>query len=80
MLYFLFCLTSYTEDNMQQVMDSVSALEQFLLDQKNHEKYCPQIIWEQPDIEDYKQDLKSHLPQECPVPAEEKTPNENNEE
>ena len=41
------------------------ALELFLQDQEDKEKYCPKLSWEQPDIEVYKKELKSQLPQEC---------------
>ncbi len=41
------------------------ALELFLQDQEDHQKFCPQIKWEQPDIEVYKKELKSQLPENC---------------
>ena len=44
---------------------NMQALEIFLQDQDDHQKYCPKLKWEQPDIEVYKKDLKSHLPVEC---------------
>ncbi len=41
------------------------ALELFLQDQEDKEKFCPKLKWTQPDIEVYKKTLKSQLPEEC---------------
>ena len=41
------------------------ALELFLQDQDDKEKFCPNLDWAQPDIEVYKKTLKSQLPEEC---------------
>jgi hypothetical protein len=41
------------------------ALEIFLQDQDDYEKYCPKIKWEQPNISIYKKELKSQLPEGC---------------
>ena len=43
----------------------MKALEIFLQDQEDHEKYCPKLKWEQPDISVYKKKLKSQLPEGC---------------
>ena len=43
----------------------MQALEIFLLDQESHKNECPEIEWEQPDIEVYKKELKSQLPEDC---------------
>ena len=43
----------------------MKALEIFLQDQDDHANYCPKLKWNQPDIEVYKQTLKSQLPKEC---------------
>ena len=43
----------------------MAALEMFLKDQESHKKYCPSVIWVQPDIEVYKRNPVSHLPIEC---------------
>jgi hypothetical protein len=37
----------------------------FLQDRKDHSEYCPEISWEQPNIEIYKETLESHLPEGC---------------
>ena len=41
------------------------ALEIFLQDQEDHKEYCPELEWQQPGIEVYKEKLKSQLPEEC---------------
>lgn len=51
----------------------IRALEIYLQDQKDHEKYCPELEWEQPDINIYREKLETQLPSECPVPKEEET-------
>ena len=40
-------------------------LELFLKDKSDHSLYCPRLEWEQPTLEIYKEDPKSHLPEEC---------------
>ena len=54
-----------------ELLDKIKALEIFLEDQKNHDIYCPEIGWEQPDITVYREKLESQLPDECPVPKKE---------
>jgi len=44
---------------------NMKALELFLQDQEDHEKHCPKLKWEQPDIDVYKKELKSQLPDGC---------------
>jgi len=44
---------------------NMKALEIFLQDQDDHKEYCPKIKWAQPDIEVYKKELKSQLPDDC---------------
>ena len=43
----------------------MKALEIFLQDQDDHREYCPKLSWNQPDIEKYKKELKSQLPEKC---------------
>ena len=44
---------------------NMKALELFLQDKNDHQKYCPGLRWSQPDIKVYKRTLASHLPPEC---------------
>ena len=41
------------------------ALELFLKDKEDHKEHCPKLKWIQPDIEVYKETLKSQLPEGC---------------
>lgn len=41
------------------------ALEIYLKDQEDHKILCPEIVWVQPDIEVYKKELLSQLPEAC---------------
>ena len=43
----------------------VLGLEFFLQDKKNYKSNCPETIWEQPKLDEYKKDPKSYLPKEC---------------
>jgi len=43
----------------------MKALEIFLQDQEDHKNHCPKVEWEQPDIEVYKKELESQLPEGC---------------
>jgi hypothetical protein len=57
-------LTSASADLSDTARDA-KALELYLQDRNDHEEYCPHISWQQPDIEAYKKELKSQLPEEC---------------
>jgi|TARA_R110000824_G_scaffold246800_1_gene435968 hypothetical protein len=55
-----------TQTQMVSDMETdARALELFLQDRKDHSEYCPEISWEQPNIEIYKETLESHLPEGC---------------
>ena len=41
------------------------ALEFFLRDKEDFKKHCPYLRWDQPSLETYKEEPKSHLPAEC---------------
>ena len=62
----LFLATIATaEPACEDLKRNMKALEIFLQDQDDHEKYCPKLKWEQPDIEVYKKELESQLPENC---------------
>ena len=52
-------------ENVHTLRDSMFGLEIYMKDRFLKEERCPEIEWEQPDIEVYKKDPKSHLPEEC---------------
>ena len=69
---FLGILFSTLSDKANQIHVDLSemerdarALELYLQDQKDHENYCPQIEWNQPSLNTYKETLTSHLPDGC---------------
>jgi hypothetical protein len=69
---FLGILFSTLSDKANQIQVDLSemerdarALELYLQDQKDHETYCPQIEWNQPSLNIYKETLTSHLPDGC---------------
>jgi len=41
------------------------ALEFYLLDKKDHKEFCPEIDWNQPPLDTYKEEPKSYLPEGC---------------
>jgi len=70
-MQFLLCQAAASPAPASDLYDKIKALEIFLEDKKNHEKYCPDLEWEQPNIGIYREKLESQLPAECPVPKEE---------
>ena len=49
----------------EELERSARALELYLQDKKEHKKHCPEIEWDQPSLDEYKANLKSHLPEDC---------------
>lgn len=52
-------------NDMDDVKNDICALEFYLQDKKDKEEHCPNLKWDQPKLEKYKKDPKSHLPEEC---------------
>lgn len=72
LLFFTLAIASASTEVPDPTCDKVSVLRSdmdilliFLTDKKKHEEECPEIIWEQPDIEVYKKERRSLLPPEC---------------
>lgn len=61
-LLFVMALSS---DPSGDLCDKMKALELFLQDQEDHKEYCPDLEWQQPEIETYREKLESQLPKEC---------------
>tara|TARA_B100000214_G_C23897084_1_gene594671 strand:- start:507 stop:749 length:243 start_codon:yes stop_codon:yes gene_type:complete len=51
--------------DLPEIERDARALELYLQDREDYEKYCPFRTWEQPPISVYKQTLISHLPEGC---------------
>tara|TARA_B100000242_G_scaffold274696_1_gene229190 strand:- start:152 stop:361 length:210 start_codon:yes stop_codon:yes gene_type:complete len=62
---FLLLFNSAAADVTDELKRDMKALELFLADKEDYEKYCPKIKWTQPDISVYKEKLKSQLPEGC---------------
>ena len=64
-LLFLTLVASTSAQESDDLVRNMKALELFLQDQEDHEKFCPKLKWDQPDIKVYKQALKTQLPDKC---------------
>ena len=56
---------AHAEPECDELKRDMKALEIFLQDKADHKEYCPKIKWEQPDIDVYKKELKTQLPENC---------------
>ena len=54
-----------TYNNVKDLRSIMSGLEFFMKDRILRKENCPDIVWTQPDIEVYKEDPRSHLPEQC---------------
>ena len=62
---------SPVQEETQKMLSSIDAIEFFLQDKQDFEKFCPSSEWVQPCLDDYKTETKSYLPDTC-LPEEEK--------
>jgi hypothetical protein len=63
---FMFLFSPPVEaERLDGIKRDVKALELYLQDQDDHEKYCPTEEWEQPEIDVYKEKLESQLSDFC---------------
>ena len=53
------------KDNVTELKNRMLGLQFFLEDKKDYEEHCPKQEWEQPTLEEYRTDPKSHLPENC---------------
>ena len=65
MIFLLTSMALAQEPACEDLKRDMIALELFLQDQEDHHKYCSKIPWKQPDIEVYKKELISQLPENC---------------
>tara|TARA_Y100000593_G_C4300090_1_gene332874 strand:+ start:1318 stop:1563 length:246 start_codon:yes stop_codon:yes gene_type:complete len=61
----MFFASAVTAQDISDIERDAKALELFLQDQEDYKKYCPHIPWDQPEIDVYKEKLKSQLPDNC---------------
>jgi len=57
------------EEDVKGLKNGMLGLEFYLKDKKYHERVCPNLDWNQPSLEIYKEQPKSYLPEECPRDA-----------
>ena len=65
MFMMMFAGPAIAAPECDELKRDMMALELFLKDKKDHKETCPDLTWEQPDIEVYKKELKSQLPEGC---------------
>ena len=51
--------------DLSDIQRDAQALELYLQDRHDHQEHCPEIRWEQPKLDVYKEQLQSQLPEEC---------------
>ena len=64
-LFSLGVTASKTYSDLPEIERDARALELYLQDRADYEKYCPFRVWEQPPLSVYKESLKSQLPEGC---------------
>ena len=64
-LLFLALLSTPAAQETDDLKRDMKALELYLQDQEDHKNYCPSVKWEQPEIDIYKKELESQLPEGC---------------
>jgi len=64
-LLFLTLLGTPAAQETDDLKRDMKALELYLQDQEDHKNYCPNTEWIQPEIDIYKKELESQLPESC---------------
>ena len=62
---FLLMFNSAIADPADDLKRDMKALELYLQDKEDYKEHCPNMKWEQPNIDIYKEKLKSQLPDGC---------------
>jgi hypothetical protein len=52
-------------DEMSDLVRKTKALELYIQDEQDHDKYCSHLPWEQPEIQVYREKLESQLTEQC---------------
>ncbi len=58
-------MSSTALTDLSDIQRDALALELYLQDRHDHTEYCPELAWEQPKLDTYKEELRSQLPEEC---------------
>ena len=64
-MFMILFSSSLKGEGMDDLVRNTKALEIYLQDKDDYEKYCSHLPWEQPDIDVYKEKLETQLTEEC---------------
>ena len=64
-MFMILFSTSLKGEGMDDLVRNTKALELYLQDKEDYEKYCSHLPWEQPDIDVYKEKLETQLTEQC---------------
>lgn len=64
-MFMILFSTSLKGEGMDDLVRNTKALELYLQDKDDYEKYCSHLPWEQPDIDIYKEKLETQLTEQC---------------
>ena len=64
-MFMILFSSSLKGEGMDDLVRNTKALELYLQDKDDYEKYCSHLPWEQPDIDVYKEKLETQLTEEC---------------
>jgi hypothetical protein len=65
LMVFLIAGSVAVSDEISDLERDAIALELYMIDKVAHRDDCPELEWEQPPLDTYKETLVSHLPEEC---------------
>jgi hypothetical protein len=64
-MFMILFSSSLKGEGMDDLVKNTKALELYLQDKDDYEKYCSHLPWEQPDIDVYKEKLETQLTEQC---------------
>ena len=64
-MFMILFSSSLKGEGMDDLVRNTKALELYLQDKEDYDKYCSHLPWEQPDIDIYKEKLETQLTEQC---------------
>ena len=64
-LFTILFSTPVNGEDMSDLVRKTKALELYIQDKQDYEKYCSHLPWEQPEIQVYREKLESQLTEQC---------------
>ena len=64
-MFMILFSSSLKGEGMDDLVRNTKALELYLQDKEDYQKYCSHLPWEQPDIDIYKEKLETQLTEQC---------------